>query len=95
MGDRVGWGMDEVGYSPASEAEQLSGITESIGVVGVGVVLDVNHMELYCLRVSVYSMRCIVWCWVFGCLTIVHDRDGVLSTGTERRMWVTKVSIVI
>ena len=57
--------------------------------------LEVNHMELYCSRVSVSNMRYIVWCWIFGCRTIVHDGDDVLSAGTERRMWVTKVSIVI
>ena len=42
------------------EVEWLSGIFRSLGVVGVDVVLKVNHMGWYRFRVKVASIKCVV-----------------------------------
>ena len=36
-----------------------------------------------------------MWCWLFVCRIIVHDRNDVLSTGIDRSMWAPKVSMFI
>ena len=52
-------------------------------------------MEWYRLRARVVNIRCIMCSWVCGCRIIFHDKDGVVSTGIDRSIWVTKVKIVI
>ena len=95
MDSRIGRGIDGVAGAHASKTESLSGSTWSMSVTGDGVALWVNHIGWYRLRVRIANIRCIVWCWIYGCQTTFHDIVGVLRTGIDRSMRVTKVNIII
>ena len=95
IGDRGDWGMDVVGGLYTSEVGSLHDSSRSVRGAGIGVAVRVNHMEWYRFRAKVANTKWGVCCCAFVCRTIVHKRDGVLSTGIERSMWVTKVGMVI
>ena len=71
----------------------MSGSTQSMGIAEFGVGLEVNHMWWYRLRVIVARIKCMVCLWVDVYRIIFHDRRGLLRIGSDRNMWVTRVSM--